>query len=152
MRHLILRQTLEFYDVPQIFVAQDTMRVNYLCLLYAQNDACEYIAVQVSELRLDQFTQGKTDLRQMFLDPEQDNSTFHVTVSNERIIADRLLQPADITEDMLPEPGYYFDAEDAAQTDDNIDTLQLSIPTSDRGFLADIVCRMGWHTRRIAVL
>lgn len=151
MRHLILRRTLEFYDVPQIFVAQDTMRVNYLCLLYAQNDAYEYIAVQVSELRLDNFVSGHLDLRQMFLEPEQDNSIFHVSVRDEHITADRLLQPDDITEDMLPEPGYYFAADDAVPSE-NIDTLQLSIPASDRGFLADIVRRMGWHTRKIAVL
>ena len=151
MRHLILRQTLKFYDVPQIFVAQDTMRVNYLCLLYAQNEAYEYIAVQVSELQLDNFTCGRLDLRQMFLEPEQDNSIFHVTVSSEHITADRLLQPDDITEDMLPAPGYYFDADDTAP-DDNTDTLQLTIPASDRGFLADIARRMGWSTRKIAVL
>lgn len=54
-------------------------------------------------------------------------------------------------EEMLPEPGYYFAADDAVPNE-NIDTLQLSIPASDRGFLADIARRMGWSTRKIAVL
>ena len=44
MRLLTLIETLEYYDVPQIFVAADATGTNYLCTLY-QNDesGCFYL-------------------------------------------------------------------------------------------------------------
>lgn len=64
MRKLIAKNILEFYDVPQLFVATDAMDINYLCVLYSQENSCEYLAVQISALRLRAFLAGDIDLRQ----------------------------------------------------------------------------------------
>ena len=158
MIKLTLDKILEFYDVPQLFVARDTMDTNYLCVLYRKERGFEYLAVQISNIRLHTFLCGDLDLRKAYENPEQDNSLYHVLVEKEQILADRLLQPNEITADMLPEAGYYFDAEDAIE-DSNTDTLQINIPSSDRSFLADMATRMGWTastlrkaSRNIAVL
>ena len=148
MRYLTLKQTLEFYEVPQLFLAVDAMNANYLCLLYNQEDGYEYVAVQVSELRLQDFFAGRFDLRRAYTEPEQDNLVYHVRVAEKQIMADRLLQPEDITEAMLPDAGYYYDAEDAVE-DSATDTMQVDIPAADRGLFADIVRRMGWATSLI---
>lgn len=158
MIKLTLNKILEFYDVPQLFLAKDTLDTNYLCVLYKQADGFEYLAVQVSNMRLHTFLCGDLNLRKAYESPEQDNSLYHVIVKNEQIHADKMLQLADITEEMLPAAGYYFDSEDAME-ESNTDSIQLDIPSSDRSFLADMAQRMGWTashlrkaTRNIAVL
>lgn len=145
MIKLTLHKILEFYDVPQLFLAKDTMDTNYLCLLYNQDDGYEYIGVQVSNIRLHTFLCGELDLKSAYMNPEQDNSLYHILVKDERIVADKLLQPEEISDAMLPDAGYYFDADDAID-DSNTDTLQLDIPSTDRGMFADIAKRMGWTT------
>jgi len=150
MRKLTVKKILEFYDVPQLFVATDAMNSNYLCLLYGQQKGYEYLAVQVSDLRLRSFVGGDLDLRRLYLDPEQDDSLYHVLVEKENIVADRMLSPCEVTEEKLPEAGYYYDADDAIE-ESNTDTLQIDIPVKDRSFFADIARRMGWSARTISV-
>lgn len=158
MIKLTLHRILEFYDVPQLFIAKDAMDTNYLCLLYNDSEGYEYIGVQVSNVRLHAFLCGDFDLRNAYMHPEQDNSLYHITVKDERIMADQLLQAADVSDAMLPDAGYYYDVADAID-DSNTDTLQLDIPSTDRSMLADIARRMGWTasilrtaSRNIAVL
>lgn len=157
MIHLTLKQIVDFYDIPQIFVAQDAMNVSYLCVLYCQENGSHYLGVQLSELKLKSFMAGGEDLRKLYENPEQDNALYHVVVKDEDINAVELLSPQDITEAMLPAAGYYYDAEDAIE-DKETDTLQLNIPVRDRGFFSDMVRRMGWTisainqaTRKVAV-
>ena len=157
MIQLTAKQILEYYDVPQLFLATDTMSSNYICMLYNKNDAYDYLAVKMSDLRLRTFLDGKLDLRAAYLSPEQDDTLYHVTVKNEVISADCLLKQSDITEDMLPEVGFYFDNSDAVEYS-MTDSLQIDIPVKDRGFVAEMAKRMGWptkilsHSKRIAVL
>lgn len=158
MINLTIRKILEFYDVPQLFVATDTIGTNYLCVLFSHDNGYEYLGVQVSELRLSAFLNGDMDLVKLYSMPEQDNSLYHVVVKDRVAIADKLLQPTDITVDMLPEPGFYYNSDDAIE-DSNADAVQIVIPAKDRSFFADMVARMGWATktidhavRRIAVL
>ena len=114
MRPLTLIHTLEFYDVPQIFVASDATGTNYLCTLY-QNDVDDgylYLGVQISEPRLMAFVGGQLDLRDAYVHPEVENALYMVTAKQEVLMATTILQPQDITEDMLPEAGYFYDASD----------------------------------------
>lgn len=157
MIRLTLKQIVEFYDIPQIFVAQDAMSVSYLCVLYSQENGSHYLGVQLSELRLRSFMAGKEDLRKLYENPEQDNALYHVIVKNENINAVELLLCQELPEEMLPEAGYYYDCKDAIE-DKETDTLQLSIPVRDRSFFSDMVRRMGWTisainqaTRKVAV-
>lgn len=148
MRKLTAKNILEFYDVPQLFVATDAMDINYLCVLYNQENNCEYLAVQVSALRLQAFLASDIDLRNLYLHPEQDDTLYHVTVSNEQISADRIIRVEDITEEMLPAPGFYYAKEDATP-EVLTESIELQIPSKDRSFFADIANRMGWSTKII---
>ena len=108
MRPLTLINTLEYYDVPQILVAADATGTNYFCTLY-KNDAEKgylYLGVQISEPRLMAFIGGQLDLRDAYVHPEVENALYVVTAKKEVLTATTILQPQDLTEDMLPEAGY----------------------------------------------
>ena len=148
MRPLTLIHTLEFYDVPQIFVAADATGTNYLCTLY-QNDAERgylYLGVQISEPRLMAFLGGQLDLREAYIHPEVENALYVVTDQKDVLTATAVMQPQDISEDMLPEAGYFYDASDLAnEVDAQTDTYQLEVPAHDRITFSTLISRMGWR-------
>ena len=111
MRDITLINTLEYYDGPQILVAADANGINYLCTLYKNDveDGYLYLGVQISEPRLMAFEGGQFDLRDAYLHPEVENALYVVTAKHEMLTATILLQPEDITEDMLPEAGYFYE-------------------------------------------
>lgn len=143
MIKLTHKQTLEFYDVPQIFVATDVLGVDYLCVLYSQDNGYEYLGVRISQIKLKAYLAGQVDLRMVYTQPEQEGSLFMVTVKDKTIMASSALQEKDLTEDMLPAPGFYHDPQGAIE-DNTTDTLKLCIPKKDSNFLAEMVHRMGW--------
>ena len=148
MRQLALSQILEYYDIPQILVATDATGVRYLCTLYGQSetDGYKYIGVQISEPRLLSFVGGQLDLRDAYLHPEVENAVYHVTVKDELITATAPIPQQDITEDMLPEAGYFFDASDLSDDAESAsDTYQLEVPVRDRMTFSTLVSRMGWR-------
>ena len=148
MRPLTLINTLEYYDVPQILVAADATGTNYLCTLY-KNDTESgylYLGVQISEPRLMAFVGGQLDLRDAYVHPEVENALYVVTAKQEVLTATTLLQPQDISEDMLPEVGYFYDASDLADgAEPQIDTYQLEVPAHDRITFSTLISRMGWR-------
>ena len=145
MRQLTLIDTLEFYDVPQIITAADATGTRYLCTLYEDSaDAYRYLGVQLSEPRLMAFIGGQLDLRDAYCHPEVDNALYIVEVRGELINATTLLQPSDITESMLPDAGYYYDAADLSADAETTDTYQLEVPARDRFTFSTIMARMGW--------
>lgn len=148
MRPLTLINTLEYYDVPQIIVAADATGTNYLCTLYKadKESGYFYLGVQISEPRLMAFVGGQLDLRDAYIHPEVENALYAVTAKQEVLTATTILQPQDITEDMLPEPGYYYDTSDLAdETDTQTDTYQLEVPAHDRITFSTLISRMGWR-------
>ena len=148
MRPLTLINTLEYYDVPQILVAADATGTNYLCTLY-KNDAESgylYLGVQISEPRIMAFIGGQLDLRDAYVHPEVENALYIVTAKQEVLTATTVLQPKDLTEDMLPEAGYFFDASDLADgAESQTDTYQLEVPVHDRMTFSTLISRMGWR-------
>ena len=146
MRRLTLTNTLEYYDVPQILTAADATGTRYLCTLYEQTaDGYHYLGVQISEPRLMAFIGGQLDLRDAYQHPEVDNALYLVEVVGEALTATTLLQPADLTEAMLPEAGYYYDATDlTGEADESTDTYQLEVPAHDRITFSTLIARMGW--------
>ena len=151
MRPLTLINTLEFYDVPQILTAADATGTNYLCTLFKQaEDGYKYLGVQISEPRLMAFIGGQLDLREAYLHPEVENAIYLVEAKDEKLTATINLQPEDVTEEMLPEVGYFFDSEDIADDADmQTDTYQLEIPAHDRVTFSTIIARMGWRASSI---
>ena len=146
MRRLTLTHILEFYDIPQIITASDPTGTNYLCTLYEKDDDCyRYIGVQISVPRLRAFIGGQLDLRDAYLHPEVDNALYVVEVKQESLIATTLLSPEEVTEAMLPQPGYFFDATDMAEEAGSAtDTYQLEVPAQDRLTFSTLIARMGW--------
>lgn len=148
MRPLTLINTLEYYDVPQILVAADATGTNYLCTLY-NNDAEDgylYLGVQISEPRLMAFIGSQLDLRDAYVHPEVENALYVVTAKQEVLTATTILQPQDLTEDMLPEAGYFYDASDLTdEAEPQTDTYQLEVPAHDRITFSTLISRMGWR-------
>ena len=151
MRQLTLINTLEYYDVPQILTATDATGTNYLCTLFKQTeDGYQYLGVQISEPRLMAFIGGQLDLRDAYLHPEVENALYLVDAKQEKLSATPLLQPDDITEEMLPEAGYFFDADDLVEDSDmQTDTYQLEVPAHDRITFSTLMSRMGWRASSI---
>ena len=147
MRPLTLINTLEYYDVPQILTATDATGTRYLCTLYAQEpDGYSYLGVQISEPRLMAFIGGQLDLRSAYLHPEVDNALYVVRSEQANLTATTLLQPSELTEAMLPEAGYLFDASDLTDEAESLtDTYQLEVPAHDRMTFSTLISRMGWH-------
>ena len=152
MRPLTLMQTLEYYDIPQVFVATDAMATRYLCTLFdnAGSEGYKYIGVQISEPRLMAFIGGQLDLREAYLHPEVDNAVYLVLAQKGALMATTLLQQQDITENMLPEAGYYYDASELVEEENpTLDTYQLEVPVHDRVTFSTLVSRMGWRASSI---
>ncbi len=146
MRKLTLIHILEYYDVPQILIAVDAMNTHYLCTLYStDSNGYQYLGVQISEPRLLAFIGGQIDLRETYLRPEVDNALYMVSSEKGQLTADKLIQSDEISEDMLPEAGYYFDNSDLTEESEmSSDTYQLSIPAYDRATFSTLISRMGW--------
>ena len=148
MRPLTLINTLEYYDVQQILVAADATGTNYLCTLYENNaeSGYLYLGVQISEPRLMAFVGGQLDLRDAYLHPEVENALYVVTAKQEVLTATTILQPQDITEKMLPEAGYFYDASDLTdEAEPQTDMYQLEVPAHDRITFSTLIGRMGWR-------
>ena len=161
MRQLTHTATLEYYDVPQILTATDATGTRYLCTLYSHEaNGYQYLGVQISEPRLMAFVGGQLDLRDAYLHPEVDNALYIVKAEKETLAATTMLQPSELTEEMLPEAGYFFDASVLADdAEAQTDTYQLEIPAHDRITFSTLISRMGWHAsslgktlRKIAAL
>ena len=161
MRQLTLTATLEFYDVPQILTATDATGTRYLCTLYSHDaDGYSYLGVQISEPRLMAFIGGQLDLRDTYKHPEGENSLYIVRSEKDTLNATTIIQPSELSEEMLPEAGYFFDASDLTEDAEmQTDTYQLEVPVHDRVTFSTLISRMGWHAsspgktiRKIAAL
>ena len=136
MRTLNIIRTLVFYDVPQLFIAVDAVGVKYLCSNYEELDdgSLHYIAVQTSDGKLNDFIKGHIDLRNMFTNPEQDDSIYLAYYDYSKLTAHPLNE--DLNNSMLPIEGFYFDD---AITDDAeiIQSISFGLkPDLSRAFLA----------------
>jgi hypothetical protein len=90
------------------------------------------------------------DLREAYLHPEVENAIYLVEAKAEKLSATINLQPEDITEEMLPEAGYFFDSDDLSDdVDMQTDTYQLEVPAHDRITFSTIISRMGWRASSI---
>lgn len=126
MRTLRLTKILEFYDVPQLFLAIDQLNSNFICLMteFIAGTGYLYFAVQVSESRLRDFLLGEVDLRQLYLYPEVEDAYYRVVVHNQ-IISAEAFSRNNITESILPDEGYYYEEDENAENYELIAKTQL---------------------------
>ena len=99
---------MEYYDVPQLFIAEDAIGVRFLCLLYdiANDGELKIIGVTVSADKLNDFIKGHIDLLTMFTSPELEDSIYHIHMKEEGIHAEKYHGILDSS--MLPDEGYFY--------------------------------------------
>ena len=108
---LRLIRIIEYYDVPQLFIAEDDNGVCYLCQLYdvEENGELKIIGVTVSVGKLNEFVKGHVDLLTMFTSPELEDSIFLIHVKEDGIYAERYNGVLDSS--MLPDEGYFYNTD-----------------------------------------
>lgn len=109
MIKLRITRILDYYDVPQLFVAEDVIGTRYLCLLYdiESDGELKVIGVAVSSPKLNDFVKGHIDLLTMFTSPEMEGAIFQVQMKEEGIFA--VQYSGHLDDSMLPDEGYFFD-------------------------------------------
>ena len=108
---LRLIRIIEYYDVPQLFIAEDNNGVCYLCQLYdvEENGELKIIGVTVSVDRLNEFVKGHADLLTMFTSTELEDSIFLIHMKEDGIYAERYNGVLDSS--MLPDEGYFYNTD-----------------------------------------
>lgn len=132
----MMTKILEFYDVPQLFLATDKFSSNYMCILteFSPEIGYIYLAIQISEERLRDFLLGELDLRKIYLQPEVDDAYYKVKVRNQEITADVFCKN-DIVESLLPDEGYYYEKDEEAEN------YELIVKTQQKQFT---ILRLGF--------
>lgn len=106
-----LMDILEYYDVPQLFVAKFGGSESYLICMLENIDeikGCMFLGVKVSKARLNDFYQKEIDLRSIFVNPEFEHSFFKVTENKWEYVAE-LIPRKTLSEEELPGNSYYFE-------------------------------------------
>ena len=112
MKKLRFVRTLEYYDVPQIFICEDDNNVSFLCMLYDITNSGELnaIGVSISKDRLSEFINGNVDLLAMFISPESKDSIFSVQINEYGIYTEKY--EGELESFMLPDEGYFYNKND----------------------------------------
>lgn len=149
MRRLSIIRILDFYDIPQLFVAQDAIGSNYLCHLYDMSAEGElsFIGVMVSPSRLSDFINGHVDLRTVFQEREIEGTLFSVSFDGNGNVVAEIFSSELLEESMLPEENYFYD--DSADEDQemieraatvNKTIVRLAFETEDNRHDIDAKC------------
>lgn len=103
---LRITEILEYYDVPQLYVAIDAIETSYLCLTYDidEKGVLHCVAVSISKDRLNDLITGHLELREVYLHPEM--NLFDVIVEGDDVEA--TIREQIFTDDMLPDEGYFL--------------------------------------------
>lgn len=106
-KQLNISQILVYYDFPEIFLAKDIIGTNYICLLVdVQDGKTSYISTSLSTTRIIEFINGKVDLRDIFLYPEE-NEWFFFNQIDKNIDAE-IWEQSSLPEEFLPDPGFLY--------------------------------------------
>jgi len=133
---LTMERVIDFYDIPQLFVARDSFNTLYLCLLFDDSPSARYTAIRISDNRLKAFANGSLDLRDIFLRPEAGGEYFDVSYSGGAYHISSAAFDV-ISEDRLPAEGYTASRQP-------MESVTVSVPSSDTNLLFDIAKKFGW--------
>lgn len=108
---VFFKETLLYFDTPQLFVACDAVGTNYLCMLVEQNEAFDnFICIQISERKLTRFCSGNVDLRDLFIEPEIKlfyNAKIYNYESYDFEV--QLFDVLELPSEWLPEAGFFVE-------------------------------------------
>lgn len=127
---------LDFCDVPQLFVARDAFDTLYLCLLYDDDETYRYTGIRISARRLDAFLAGDTDLRMLYLQPENEGEYYDVIFQSGEYRKVPLTKN-ELPENKLPAAGYVLPK-------DTRENVVINLPAKDRNLLTELVRKFGW--------
>lgn len=133
---LRLDKMLDFYDEPQLLVGRDKFDAQYICLLYDDTTVCKYTAVKISGERLRNFLEGTTDLREIYLHPENKGECYDVVYDNHNYTATPI-EADKVNEDRLPDAGHTIDG-------GTHETMTVNLPIKDHGLFTELVHKFGW--------
>lgn len=102
-KKVTLLKVLFYYDVPQFILVGDENGNTYLCILF-DDDNMLYSGIRISQSRLDTFFRGETDLRDLYLSPEDECFVIVSCEEDSFVITDRRLGVPE--EEMLPDYGF----------------------------------------------
>ncbi|SIN95285.1 DUF6575 domain-containing protein [Chitinophaga niabensis] len=108
-KNLNIFQILVYYDIPELFIATDTVDTKYVCLLLElSNGYPKYIATPISQLRLANFLKGDLELKEILISPEMEE-WYSIALNDDKIIATK----SDLDhfpQQFLPEEGFYLNS------------------------------------------
>ncbi len=106
------KETLVYYDSPQLFLACDPSNKQYLCLLLGSTDELDkFLCVQIPPKCLKKLYRGEIDLRKIY---ETSDQLFYAEIGNEESI--QLIPLNEFSEDWLPAPGFFLSMPDLCDT------------------------------------
>lgn len=107
---LKLKNVLIYNDKPEIFVCQDNIDTNYLCLTVDEEDLVfQHLAVPISKKRLFNFINGKVDLKEVFQEPEISRWLYFGDLSDE--ISPSTIEKNQIPDTYFPDEGFFLDGQ-----------------------------------------
>lgn len=133
---LRIDKILDYCDVPQLFVARDAFDTLYLCLLYDDETVYRYTGIRISARRLDAFLSGETDLRILFLQPENEQEYYDVVFQSGEY-RKVLFMGNTLPEEKLPSEGYTL-------PEDTRENVVINLPVKDHSLLTELVRKFGW--------
>ena len=105
-----ISQILVYYDLPELFIANDEVGTKFICLLTGiTNNITFYYATPISKDRLSQFIQRKIELFNILKDPEI-NVWYSVHLEKDNVFANKL-EIDSFPANLLPEKGFFVNNE-----------------------------------------
>ena len=112
MRKIMPTIVLLYYDFPQVFIGKDLADSRYVCMVISENsEGPIYLCTPISGSRIDKLCTGKTDLLEVFSNPEL-NDFYECSASNDG--CKLIINPIEgaCPKEYMPDEGLYFDGYD----------------------------------------
>lgn len=101
--------TLVFLDEPQVILLKHTKKSYFICVAVDNaDDDGEFVCAQVSEIQLDRYLRGKSDLLYLFKYPQFNRwGRFSIFNMKENKIRIKYTEFKDLLDEELPLPGFF---------------------------------------------
>lgn len=135
MKKIRPQLVLLFYDLPQVFIAEDAVNGRYVCMLSEEKETGPvFICTPISSYRIGKLTGGELDLRTVFREPELEEfftAEFSPDLDDSLTITN--VTYGSLAEDILPDPGLTFDGFDevsikASELNTTVSYVSLGVP------------------------
>ena len=105
---IMLRTVYGFYDEPLLFSCESSTGAVFL-LLRLQGESASWLMTGISETRLGALENNELEIRAAYINPE--SGCLYLLHGDGENMKSAILQPDQLTEDMLPHSGVYLDCQ-----------------------------------------